>query len=472
LKVTEGTRKILIVSYHFPPDAEVGGTRPAKFAKYLPEFGWTPYVLTIKEKHIAVRDEDRLKELKEVRIFRTAVWPNVLEFILGLRNRILRAFGIRRKQNDTKPSRDPEAGDKRAAHRRFPLLRRVIDSLFELPDKNVGWIIPAVWKGFWLIKREKIGIVFTTAPPPTASVAGYILAKLTGARLITDLRDPWLLHEGKPATGRTKFSDAIERWVERRITYNSRRMISTTEHYTDFLRSRYPDLPKDHFCTIWNGFDSADFGSNGYPDRQGDSFVVSYLGTFYYGRTPKEVLQALGELVREGVISKVRLEINFIGDVHYAEGTSVEELIRRNALDGCVNLSGKIPYKESLRQMKRANVLLLFAPEQYYAIPGKAFEYLCSGTQILCFAKEGATSNLIRRTGGGLVVDPYDLSEIKSAIRDLYRSWRSKTEWTCKSDIQCFERRELTRQLSVLLLEAMPFGGRMDKSLRTNGRFF
>ncbi len=451
MKTTEGTRKILIVSYHFPPDAEVGGIRPAKFAKYLSEFGWTPYVLTIRERHIVTKDFNRLKDLGGVRVFRTRVWPNFMEILLGVRNWMATRLCPRGSQNDGRPP-DLRLRKEKSSNRFTRFLGRVLGSIFELPDKKVGWLIPAVWKGFWLIRKEKIGIIFATAPPPTAGVVGFILVKLTRAKLVMDLRDPWDLHERKGAgSNRTKFSDAIERWLEKKLTCDSTKIISVTEHYTELLRSSYPNLPKDHFCTVWNGFDSVDFEFNGYPDTEIDRFIVSYLGTFYCGRTPKEFLEAMGELVKEGTISRDLIKINFIGAVRYAEGLSVEDLIKRNGLEGCVNLSDTIPYRESLAQMKKSNVLLLFAPEQYYDIPGKAFEYLGARRQILCFTKDGATADLIRRTGSGLVVDPYNVGEIKNAISELYLFWKSKKKWVGKSDIGCFERRELTRQLSGLL---------------------
>ncbi|MHB8481165.1 MAG: glycosyltransferase [Nitrospiria bacterium] len=453
MKLKENKKKVLIVSYHFPPDAEVGGIRPAKFAKYLPEFGWHPYVLTIKEKYIKTKDVDRLKDVEGVEIIRTSEWPNILEILLGLRDIVYKRFGIRQGKNPSSTSGDYLATKKNGSSRRIPFLKRVLNSIFELPDKNVGWLIPAVWKGYWLIKKECIPVVFATSPPPTSGVVGFILAKLTRAKLITDLRDPWFLHEAKAPASRTSLSDSIERWLEKKITGESHKVISTTEHYTEFLKSRYSWLPENHFGTIFNGFDRADFGGNGRPDDPGNLFVVTYLGTFYYGRTPKEFLKAVGELVGEEIIPRASLEINFIGDVRQVEGVPVEELIKMNSLEGSVILTDKIPYRESLAQMKRAVVLLLFAPEQYYAIPGKAFEYLCAGRNILCFAREGATADLIRQTKSGVVVDPYDVAAIKSAMKDLYLFWKKGTNLNHQFDIRCFERRELTRQLSQLFNE-------------------
>jgi hypothetical protein len=284
-----------------------------------------------------------------------------------------------------------------------PAFGRVLGSIFELPDKKVGWSYSGRLEGFWLIKKGKDRGIFDRTASDGQS--GRVHPGQTDhAKLVTDLRSVGFTRRKGREVKRTRFSDAIDRWLEKRITHNSTKIISVTEHYTEYLRSSYPYLPKDHFCTVWNGFDGADFGFNGSPES--DRFIVSYLGTFYCGRTPKEFLEAVGELVREGTISRDRLEINFIGEVRYAEGTSVEDLIQRNGLDGCVNLSESIPYHESLAQMKRANVLLLFAPEQYYDIPGKAFEYIGARRQILCFTtKDGATAELIRKRERS-VVDP------------------------------------------------------------------
>ena len=100
--------------------------------------------------------------------------------------------------------------------------------------------------------------------------------------------------------------------------------------------------------------------------------------------------------------------------------------------------------------MQKAVVLLLFATE-HYAIPAKAYEYLFAGRYILCFAKDGATADLIRKTKSGIVVDPYNVREIKDAVKKLYLFWESRKKLTIDKDLILYERRELTRRLSLIL---------------------
>ena len=444
-------KKLLFIAYHFPPDAEVGGIRAAKFAKYLSEFGYEPYVLTIKEKNISQKDEYRLKDVSEIKIFRAALWPNIMEILLMLRNLVFLRTVIKGSgsgSNTTDVYHPPEV--KNTSGLIFHI-KRFLDSILELPDTMIGWLIPAVWMGYWLIKKEGIEIVLTSSPPSTVSIIGLVLSKLTGVKLVTDLRDPLELHERKHASRRTILSDTIEKWIEKRIMYGSGKIISTTVQYAELLRSCYPELPIDRFCTISNGFDSNDYNLSDTNNDESDSFILTYLGTFYYGRTPKEVLEAISQLCKENIIPINKLKVNFVGDVRYAEGVSIDELVKKYNLNGCINISNKIPYKESLAQMRKAVVLLLFAPEQYYAIPAKAYEYLFAKRYILCFAKDGATADLIRKTKSGIVVDPYNVKEIKDAVKKLYLFWESRKKLTIDKDLILYERRELTRRLSQIL---------------------
>jgi len=442
--------RMLLISYYFPPNQAVGGIRIAKFAKFLPEFSWQPYVLTIKEKYIPFKDHGRLTDIPNIKVYCTSVWPTLYQIALQLRTLIYRWL----KKNDPKKDQINTIGDTDRGRTTRPLaklwlnLKRNLNSLFEIPDEHIGWLIPAVWKGYWLIRKEHIKVILSTSPPATGAVIGYILSKLTGKTLITELRDPWQLHGAKPSEIRSKMSDFIDEWLEHKITHSSHRIVVTTNHYRDFLRARYPRLPSTNFCTISNGFDSDDFKFPISKNGKKEQLIISYLGSFYYGRTPKAFLSALGEIVREARIAKHKVRVRFIGRVQNAEGDSVEALVNESGLKGCVTLNDTVTYNESVAEMRRADILLLFAPDQYYQIPGKTFEYLAAGRFIICFAKEGATADLIRKTRGGIVIDPEDVPGIKTAILELYSQWESGKQTNVNGvNLRGFERRALTEKL-------------------------
>jgi glycosyltransferase involved in cell wall biosynthesis len=412
-------RKVLLVSYHFPPDPAVGALRPAKTAKHLARLGWRPYVLTVKERYLRGQDEGRLADVEGIPVIRTAMWPSVSQLVLRLTDRVsvlqrLRTAGARNRPR-------PIDNWARAQVRRGgppEILRRHLDALFELPDKQIGWLLPAVWAAYRVIKRERIALVVTSSPPPTTALVGLALSWLTDAKLVTDLRDPWFAPLGRPADCSNALSDWIQRWLERQLMRRSSRVVTTTEQYRQFLAATYPDVPADRFATIWNGYDAEDFADVPAPAaRRG--VTVAYLGTFYFGRTPRAFLRAVAELIREGAITRSELQIRFIGDVRQAEGESVAALVQSERLDGCVTIEDPVSHRQALGIMKAADVLLLLAPDQYYCIPAKAFEYMGAGARILCLARDGATAALIRQTGTGAVVEPDDVGGIKAALRSL-----------------------------------------------------
>lgn len=445
-------RKLLIVSYHFPPDNRVGAVRPAKFAKYLRRFGWQPYVLTIAERHIPDPDLPRLDEVSDVPIVRTTVWPTATDALLGARKRIARIFRRttahvpREAASTAHASRREPSGKLRAMRDR---LRTLLYSIFEFPDNEVGWVVPATWRAYRLMRRENIRVLLVTAPPRSSVLIGLALARLTGARLITDLRDPWLRRDrgAEPASR----PERLRARIERRLLEQSNEVITTAERYTQLLRQQYPFIPANRFHTITNGYDAEDLDGleTVAPDR---TFTLSYLGTFYWTRTPGPLLAALSDLVQTGAIDRDLLRVNFIGTVKDAEGESVEHLVRGYGLEGCVRLRGVVPYRQSLVEMKKSAVLVLIAPEvQYYGIPAKTFEYLAMRRPILCLGDRGATADLIRQTGAGVVVSLSNIYQIRQAVERLYRCWRDGAVPIRPFDITRFERERLTRQLADIL---------------------
>jgi len=446
-------RKILIISYHFHPDTAVGAIRPAKFAKYLSKFGWQPYVLTIKEKYISSKEYERLREADNAPVFRTTVWPTVLEWVVRLRkglSRVVRKNAHKKKGQTILQNSGNQIIE--TANVFAGTTKRYLNSIFELPDKQIGWLIPAVWKAYRLIRREHIKFVLTSSPPRTTAVIGLFLSWMSDIKLITDLRDPWYLQSKKPKVNRSLLSDIVETWLEKKIMKRSERVITTTEHYRSFLGQHYSSLPKEKFHTIWNGYDEEDFADMGFV-KPNNKFTISYLGTFYFGRNPEGFLKSLAELIRENMILESEVRVNFVGDVRYAEGKSVEDMVKSLNLNNCVTIQDSVSYKESLMTMKQSHVLLLFAPDQYYCIPAKAFEYVGAKKRILCFSKEGATSDFLRKTGAGIVVEPEDIQQIKASIQSVYSEYKGGQEIQYKIDTSIFERKLLSQSLSELIKE-------------------
>src|SRR5262245_16857086 len=156
------TRRVLFVAYHFPPDGAVGGTRPAKMARYLSQLGWDVHVVTVREDEIPRKDHSRLGDLDGLTVHRTAVWPTVLEVGLRIRNAVRAALGWQRRPPVTERTEGepPVTASKTGVS---ATLMRWLDSLFELPDKEVGWLAPAILAGLRVIRRHNVEVVVTSS---------------------------------------------------------------------------------------------------------------------------------------------------------------------------------------------------------------------------------------------------------------------------------------------------------------------
>jgi hypothetical protein len=171
-------KKVLMVAYHYPPIGGGGVFRTLKFTKYLPQFGFRPYVLTVKNSMYTSKDLTLVKEIPpEVRILKT----------FSFEHRLLRA------------SR----------------LLNIDPGWFFVPDVNVGWLPFSVRAGTKIIKQENIDVIYATAPIWTSLLIGCFLKKKTKKPLVVDFRDPWTInaHVEPP----TRFHAKIENFLERKV---------------------------------------------------------------------------------------------------------------------------------------------------------------------------------------------------------------------------------------------------------------
>ncbi len=457
-------KKLLVVAYHFPPSIEVGGIRPAKFTRYLHEFGWETIVLTIKEKNIHSIEPERLGEIENIRIYRASVWPTATEIfvrwkrkLLGRKNKIQSLHNLRNNfLNDNPKKHSPS----------FKLIfkaKQFMKSILELPDEQNGWLLPAIWKGYRLIKRENIDTIFATAPPETSLLVGHILSKLTGAKLVIDLRDPCFSIIFKELMHANKLANSIEQYIGEKIVHSAEKIITVTEELREYMINYYPGLKKEKISVIWNGYDKKDReelseSDEEKEDRDKKKFVISYIGRFYKGQNPSGFFIAIRDLLNEGFIYEENISLNFVGSAHYVKGELVkgepiEEMVTRYNLGKITKITGHVPYKKAIKEMEKADILLVFSQtkHEYFIIPSKVFEILGLEKRILCFTTGGATYNFLKKTGGALMVDQDDPVAIKEAVQDLYLRWNRKDDIDYKVDTAIFERRALTEKLSCLL---------------------
>lgn len=434
-------KKILIIAYHFPPDAAVGALRPQKFVKYLPEFGWQPYVLTIKEKYIQKNDPTRLKDVQDVPVFRTTFFETPLRWFVSLKKKVFKNKCAALNLTDS------GAGKQQVEEWKLPTnpFKKFIFEADCFPDEKKGWIFPAVIRGYVLVKKFDIKVIYTTSPPHSVDIIGLMLAKLTGCKLVVDHRDPWAFCQPRQET---PFFRALHHYIEKLVLRNASAIITTTGKYADELANIFPAF-QNKIHAIPNGYDPADFDFASM--RADDKFTITHVGTFYLDRSPEYFFRALKGLIDEDKHFKQYFQVNLVGSNASIGGRTLEGLIRENGLDDIVRIVGTVPYQQSLQYILNSDALLLFAPNQPLQIPGKTFEYLAARVPILAFTEEGATADMIARYKAGLCVLQEDVSAIKDAVRFIVSKSEEGNYFYKDVDLSELERRSLTGKLAEIM---------------------
>ncbi len=444
-------KRILLISYHFPPDNAVGGLRIARFSRYLPSFGWEPIVLTIKDSHRDRLDRSRMKDVKDVMILQTAVLPGIKDVYLWSKRIV--SFVLRKKDHKRKEEIKSIVHSAPTENKKETVIQKVkryfISLFIFLPDQSKNWVMPAVLRAFYEIKNRKIDCMLTSGPPDSSHLVGLLAKKMTGTMWIADFRDPWTDDFlNRSPLSRSALSDRIEKWMEKQVIRNADAVLTTTKQLKRLLQDKYQIESRDKFLYIPNGVDTVNIQCERQPKNYA-KYTITYAGTLYQGRNPVPVFEAIRNLIVNGRIGSDEISLKLIGNCDLIEGRPTVEVIRDYGLDNIVEVSGFVPYNEAIQVMRRSHLLLLVVPSNHYlCIPAKIYDYFGTGTRILAVTEDGATRELINETKSGECFSPIDIYGISEHI---YRLMRNKDQQSSKIDPSSysqFDAKHLTKLLT------------------------
>jgi glycosyltransferase involved in cell wall biosynthesis len=404
-------KKVLAVAYHYPPVGGGGVFRTLKFTKYLSQFGFRPYVLTVKNSMYTPKDPSLVRDIPpDVEIIAT----------FSFEHRLLRA------------SR----------------LLNISPEWFFIPDTNVGWLPFAIRAGRKIIPQENIDVIYVTAPIWTSLLIGYLLKKKTKKPLVVDFRDPWTINPYHKSP--TKLHAKIDNCLERRVMTIADYVITVSQPYKRRLIEKYPFL-KNKTEVIMNGFDPDDFKYLKRQSFQGKLKIV-HTGSLYSLRSPKNFLFALHELFQEKPALRKEIEVQFIGNY----GKEAPMIVNNLGLNDSVKCIRYMSHKKCLELLVNSHILLLIIASEGTKtsgiVTGKLFEYLFSGRPILAIAsKENIAASIVQSANAGLVVSSNE-EAIKNAILELYEKWaKGKLVATTEmAEINKYNRKVLTHKLAEI----------------------
>jgi glycosyltransferase involved in cell wall biosynthesis len=439
-------RTVLIVSYEFPPVGGPGVQRAAKFAKYLPERGWRPVVITARPSPARPRDESLLADIEGVEVHVTAG----LE-LASVISRAMHPFGFGRARRlggghsgeaAGADGMTPPHGTPDPAAR--PALSTRLAAWISVPDDKMAWRWIAVGPAARLAAAVGADAVFSTAPPYTAHL---VAMRAAGRRpWVADLRDPWSQsgHVHRPSEWHRE--RAVE-W-ERRVIERADAVTCVSAPIAEGLAAR----PRREPVVLPNGFDPADM-----PSRRVDArgpLTLLYTGTFYGEISPLPFLDALADLKAAHPREAAGLRVDFVG----ATSERFSGAVTSRGLAEIVGLTGYVDHSRTLELLASADAALMFLALGEKSRPiytGKLFEYLGAGVPILAMVPDGVAADLIREAEAGTIVAPDDRRAITGALRDLIAAKREgRLERPPRRDIVSrFDRRVQTGILAGLFDE-------------------
>ena len=435
-------KKVLIVSYYFPPSGGPGVQRVLKFVKYLPEFGWQPHVLTVQDGDYPARDESLLAEIPRHAIVH--------------RTKIFEPYSLYRKLTG-KPSNAPvdveniPQGGKKASWAESAA--EFIRSTFFIPDARIGWYPYAVPVGHRIIREHNIDAIYSSSPPYTTAVIARKLHRSTGVPWVAGFRDPWTGFLSTP--DRWFLPRAIDNYLERSAFRDANMVEAAWRGILKDITAKDPKLDQTKLAYLPNGFDRDDYPP--VDPQPNQRFTLTYTGSMYGKRNPKTFLHAVEELVRDGKVDLKKIHLRFIGRF----GGEVREMLANSTVRESIETVSYLPHGQSVAALLSSDALLLIVDEAAGSdeiVPGKVFEYIGADRPIIALAPEGAIVSLLRETRSGMVAHNQDIVAIQAAFIECYNNflYHNRKFEQDREAVKRYDRREITRQLAALLDAVSP----------------
>ena len=422
-------KRVLVISYYWPPTGGSGVQRWVKFCKYLPQFGWQPVVYTpLNPEQLAV-DESLLADIPEgLEVLKTPIREPYDAY--------RRLLGKKAAAGEV----NPVNAQKKSFGKKLALWAR--GNLF-VPDPRVGWVRPSVKFLAAYLKEHPVDAVVTTGPPHSVHLIGRGLKKALGVRWIADFRDPWTEMFYFKHLGLWPCAERKHRRLEKAVLNEADEVIAVSPPVRDDFQAKTSTAV--HLVT--NGFDPDDFPT-GAPARDGRRFTLVHTGLFAADGNPLELWDALAAKCSSDEAFRAVLQIRLAGKV---DGEITRAIRDRGLGENLVEL-GYLPHRQTVEEQRAADLLLLplrCEPEYAKVLPGKIFEYLAARRPVLGIGQEdGAAAGILRETGAGVMYD-WDKGAQMAAFVDSV--WNSRSGGPATSDVSAYSRVALTEKLSGIL---------------------
>jgi len=431
-------KKVLIITYYWPPMGGGGVQRWLKTVKYLREFGWEPIIFTTKNGEASVVDEGMLQEIPEgIETLRVPIWE---------------PFDLYKKLTGKKKTEKLAPGVV-ASKKGNSLMQNLsiwIRGNFFIPDARKFWIKPSAQFLNNYLVNNKVDAIVSTGPPHTTHLIALGVIKKHHLPWLADFRDPWTNIDFYHQLKLTNWADAKHKRLELEVLKKASQVVTVSWSWaTDFYKisNRKP-------VVITNGFDPEDFINAG-KVKLDKKFTITHAGSINEDRNPHVLWKALAELCKEVDNFKYDLEIRLIGQVAPNAITEITKYGLENKLTKIDNL----PHQEVIQQLIKSQLLVLplnDTPNIDGVVPGKLYEYIGAQRPILCIGKTtGDAAKIINETSAGKVSGFTDVETLKETIKIYYQQYKNNHLKIDSKNYEKYSRKVLAGQIAEELNKMM-----------------
>lgn len=425
-------KKLLIITYYFPPAGGPGVQRWLKFVKYLPDFGVQPIVYVPENPTYPIVDEGLVSEISDkVIVLKNKIWePYQLASVFSKNKTKKISSGI-----------FPHKKKQTFLDKAFLWVR---GNLF-IPDARVFWVKPSVSYLEKYIKENNIDTIVTSGPPHSLHLIGLELKEKLNVKWFADFRDPWTTIGYHKALLLSNYAAKKHKNLEHKVLNSADTIIVTSKT----TKTEFQAITNKPISVITNGYDI----ENVEKQTLDTKFTLAHIGSFLSDRNPKFLWECLVELLQGIPDFKTHLEIKLIGAVSQEVLDSIEEF----KLNDYLNLLGYVSHNEAIAHQKKSQVLLLIeinSEDTKSIIPGKLFEYMVSNRPIIAIGPQGSDfADIIKETNTGVFFDYSEKAKLKSVILDFYNQFLEGKLQANGVGLQQYSRKNLTKQLVQLIQE-------------------
>jgi len=428
-------KRVLIITYYWPPSGGAGVQRWLKFAKYLRDFGWEPLIYTPSNPEYPEADESLFKDIPiGIEVIKRPIWE---------------PYTFYKRFIGQKKDEKIQAGFL-SVKKKNPVIENIsvwIRGNLFIPDARKFWIKPSIRFLLKYLRNHPVDTIVSTGPPHTMHLIALGLKNKLNIPWLADFRDPWTGIDFYHQLHLTKQADLMHHKLERAVLSNADRVTVVSWNWALDLNRLF----LRHYDVITNGFDPEDF--NIAEQKIASKFELTHIGSLNRDRNPELLWEVLAEVCSEKEGFRNDLRLRFIGKCDI----SLTQCLNKYELFSLTEMTEYLPHEEVLKESAGSQVLLLLlnnTPNVMGIVPGKIFEYLATRRPVFCIGPtNGDSARIIRESQAGIICDFEDKLSMKNAVNDLYDRYKRGSLQNQSGEIESFSRKGLTKKIASVLNE-------------------